>query len=266
MVGDELCPVLTSSTTSLTCQISSSSHLVSNIDYKVEVLVKNFGYALQDSSFLISFLPVIISFSSTQGSTVGGTKITITGLGFSSSSYVQFGSIPYYFFYNNDANNTVISFNSIVVYTASLQNFGLTHGTYEIKVYSNGLKVACSAANACKYVFSPVITPNIDSISPKTVNTSSLMTLTGSNFVSNISLINVFIGKQKCAAVTATSTQITCQLDGLELGYQNVFLNINGNLCMFHLSRFIIILVNSIKLIRKKNQVKGKKIPKFLIN
>ncbi len=228
-----MCPLIASSTSSLTCKISSNSQLLSNFQYKVEVLVKNFGYALQDSSFLISFLPVITSFTPTQGSTVGGTKITITGLGFGSSSYVQFGSIPYYFFYNNDRNNTAISFNSIVINTASLQSFGLTYGTYELKVYSNGLKAACSVANACKYAFSPTITPNIDSISPAAVNSSSLMTLTGSNFVNDISLVNIVIGRQKCVAVTASSTKITCQLNGLDLGTQNVLLNINGKFFFF---------------------------------
>jgi len=81
-----------SSTTSLTCQLSSSnSQLQSNVQYPVEVLVKNFGYALQSSTYLITFVPVITSFTPTSGSIVGGTQITINGLGFSSSGYVQFG-------------------------------------------------------------------------------------------------------------------------------------------------------------------------------
>ena len=219
-----------SSTTSLTCQLSSSnSQLQSNVQYPVEVLVKNFGYALQSSTYLITFVPVITSFTPTSGSIVGGTQITINGLGFSSSGYVQFGTIPNYFFYNNDGNKTNITFNSIVINTASLSNFGIsTDNNYEIKVYSNGQKAVCSVANGCKFTFSSIITPNINSISPTTVGGSTLMTITGTNFVNDMSLVNVVIGNQQCLAASATTTQITCQLNGLNLGSKNVLLNING--------------------------------------
>ena len=109
-----------------------------------------------------------------------------------------------------------------------MSSFGLSHGTHEILVYSNGIKAACSVASGCTYVFSSTITPNISSISPTTVNGSTLMTLTGSNFVSQSSLVNVIIGNQLCSTLTATATQITCQLNGLNLGNQNVLLNIKG--------------------------------------
>ena len=227
-----------SSTTSLTCQLSSSnSQLQSNVQYPVEVLVKNFGYALQSSTYLITFVPVITSFTPTSGSIVGGTQITINGLGFSSSGYVQFGTIPNYFFYNNDGNKTNITFNSIVINTASLSYFGISKdNNYEIKVYSNGQKAVCSVANGCKFTFSSIITPNINSISPTTVSGSTLITITGTNFVNDMSLVNVVIGNQQCVAASATTTQITCQLNGLNFGSQNVLLNING---LFYLLFFI---------------------------
>jgi hypothetical protein len=178
---------------------------------------------------LITFVPVITSFTPTSGSIVGGTQITINGLGFSSSGYVQFGTIPNYFFYNNDGNKTNITFNSIVINTASLSNFGISKdNNYEIKVYSNGQKAVCSVANGCNFAFDSSITPNITSISPTTVNGSALITITGTNFVNDMSLVNVVIGNQQCVAASATTTEITCQLNGLNFGSQNVLLNING--------------------------------------
>lgn len=230
LIGGVVCPLTSSSSTSLTCQLSTSnSQLQSNVQYPVEVLVKNFGYALQSSTFLITFVPVITSFTPTTGSIVGGTQITINGLGFSSSGYVQFGTIPNYFFYNNDGNNTNITFSSIVINTASLSNFGISKDSnYEIKVYSNGQKAVCSVANSCNFTFSSSITPNIISISPTTASGSTLMTISGTNFVNDMSLVKVVIGNQQCPAASATTTQITCQLNGLNLGSQNVLLNING--------------------------------------
>ena len=60
------------------------------------------------------------------------------------------------------------------------------------------------------------------------VNASSLIILTGSNFGQDINNVNVYIGSQYCQPVQINETQIVCQLNGLNLGGQNIQVNILG--------------------------------------
>lgn len=195
--------------------------------YNVEVFVPNFGNALQLGAFTLNLKPVITSIDITNGSVAGRTKITIRGAGFSQYGYVQFGDVPYYYFYNGDANNTQITFNSIVIYTSPMLN-----GVYDIKVNTDGVQPVC-LASTCKFTFSDAITPIIQSVSPTTISGSGTVTLSGTHFGNDLSKISINVGKQFCVAASVSDTQITCQLAGLNLGSQSVTLNVLGILNIY---------------------------------
>lgn len=218
-IGGLLCPLSSSSTTQLICQIPmNETQLQPNTNYQVDVLVKNIGYADYDSTFQIQFSPIITSITPDQGSINGGTQITISGYGFSQYAYVQIGSIPYYYFYNNDKNNTVITFNKIIINTIPIDN-----GQYQVYVNSNGMLVDC--LNSCQFNASSDITPVIDSVSPSSLNSSGLVTLAGINFGNMVSTLYIIIGSQKCSVQSVSDQQVTCQLDGLDIGDQSINLN-----------------------------------------
>ena len=81
-IGGVLCPLDSSSVTSLVCTFGSGSELFPNYAHSIEVLVKNVGYAIQEGEFELQFIPVVSSFSPSTGSTAGGTTVTINGDGF----------------------------------------------------------------------------------------------------------------------------------------------------------------------------------------
>ena len=66
-INNVLCTTQTSSTTEITCKLGLNSGLIPNVPYSIEVLIKNKGYALQNSFYKINFLPSITSVSANQG-------------------------------------------------------------------------------------------------------------------------------------------------------------------------------------------------------
>ena len=100
-------------------------------------------------------------------SVAGGRLLTILGSGFvPKATTVQIGN-KYYF--NNDNQQTAITYNSIVLNTLP----GLD-GIYEIILISNNIKAVCSAN--CNFTYSQAITPSINDITPNNINSSSLIT------------------------------------------------------------------------------------------
>lgn len=161
------------------------------------------------------------------GSVAGGAVIEIMGYGFSqTNSYVQIGldqNVPYYYYYYNDKNNTQITFNKITIKTRPLEN-----GTYDVKVFDRPSTDPMKSLSDLYYTFSTAITPVLNSSSPSSVNESSIVTLNGNNFGNDTTKLVITIGTQQCEPLTANDTEITCQLNGLNLGVQNVLLNIIG--------------------------------------
>jgi hypothetical protein len=97
----------------------------------------------------------------------------------------------------------------------------------QITVTSRNVQAICLAAS-CTFTFSQQMTPLISSVSPNNVNASSLVTIAGDNFGTNLTNVNVNIGKQNCIPSSVTNQLITCLLNGLNLGNQNVAVNIFG--------------------------------------
>lgn len=220
IIGEEECPIFSSSATQIECQLNANSTLEPNVQYSIEVLIKNIGYALQNNAFSIKFSPVILTITQNVGSLQGGSHITITGNGFVPLTIlIQIGNN---FYYNKDSRGTLVKFNLI-----TLQTYPHPEGIHEIKVTSNNLKAFCLASN-CYFNYSQVCTPILNSVSPNSVNSSNLITLTGSNLNTNLSDLEIKIGTQICVPVSVNENEITCQLNGLNLGDQQVNVNIFG--------------------------------------
>ena len=91
------CPLVSGTSTQLTCRIGLGSGLFANYPYNVDVLVANQGYALTSETYELRFVPKITSLSPNVGSVAGGTKIVIQGDGFLARSTVVFiDQYPFY--------------------------------------------------------------------------------------------------------------------------------------------------------------------------
>lgn len=160
------------------------------------------------------------SITPTKGSSSGGTLVVITGDGFNQdTTLVQVGQQ----FYTKDTGAT-ISYNQISFVTR-----GNSDTQVEIVVYVNDLKADCTIAGVgCNYEFASNVAPFISSISPLSIADQSNVTLSGYNFGNDKTKLSVTIGSQACNIVDANNQTIFCTLPGLELGKQNVNVNLAG--------------------------------------
>ena len=143
----------------------------------------------------------------------------ITGDGFLDSTLVQVTNGMVF-----SKVNSIISFDQISFKTSSSSSMTTT-----IKVYVNGVQAICTSPN-CDFTFSSQIAPTITSISPTSVSDATTLTLSGTQFGTDITKLTVNIGSQSCTVLTATGSQITCSISGLNLGSQAIFVNLDGKL------------------------------------
>ena len=215
------CPLISSSATKLVCKLTNeASSLQANKEYQLNVLVKNIGYATYNESFVLKFSPSIISMSPEIGSTAGGTLVTLTGYGFSQLITIVFANqqMDNQFYISEIIEKT---FNQIKFKTPEMSD-----ELFDIYVYS--ITTSVLSLNKLQFNYSSAITPIIDSVDPLEVSSSSLITINGSNFGNDSTNVNVKIGSEVCLIETVNDLQIMCQLKGLNLGPQDILVNING--------------------------------------
>ena len=105
-------------------------------------------------------------------------------------------------------------------------------GAYEVSVYVNGLQAVC-INNNCNYNYATSITPKISSVSPNSLSdTNTLLTINGQNFNTDASKVKVNVGAENCQVLTSSKTKITCTLNRLALGDQQVVIIVDGMLLL----------------------------------
>ena len=218
-IGQVECTLLTSSSNQLTCQLGMNSGLLPNIMYTLEVLVKNIGYAIHQNGFYqVSFESVVNSVTPEQGSIYGGTLVTIQGDGFSMENSFVILDLSLY----SNAQLIMIEYGMIQFLTNLDQS-----GTFPILVNTNGAYAQC--VSGCNFTFTSSSTPTLTSISPTSLTQlNTTFTLAGTNFGSNLTDIQVFVGQQMCQVVSIQSGSLTCSLPYLELGSQYVTVLVDG--------------------------------------
>ena len=95
-------------------------------------------------------------------------------------------------------------------------------------LYVNGVQAVCDVISNCTFEFSSDIAPIVSSVIPTNVSSPAVVTIYGSKFGNNTSLLTVTIGTQNCIVESADDETITCTLLGLSVGSQYVNVNLNG--------------------------------------
>jgi hypothetical protein len=156
----------------------------------------------------LTSIPTVSSVSPTTIGIHGGALLTITGNGFASSTSsvsVTVGSRPC---------SVVSTSPNQIQCIAPAQ--GSNTSTATISITSNSV----SFSNTLSVTYSSAITPTISSISPTSGTASQLLTITGSNFVSGQTSVQV--GGVTCTVNTVSSTSITCTVGSSPAGNQPV--------------------------------------------
>ena len=195
---------------------------------EMHVEVEGLGYALIKVPYHKRFFQVLYYISAIKpdtGSLPGGTEVTIqTSGGF-----------------NLEENILEVKFNATVAQCNTLDDTSircfsppsdtLDTGVADIEIKVNGYSSVCllDDGSACDFVYELGITPVIFDVTPPSIDTvdQTPVTITGENFGTDISKIEVRIGGQKCDVNQLTSN-ISCTLIGLPAGQNLVEVLVKG--------------------------------------
>lgn len=152
---------------------------------------------------------------------LGGSKLTISGDGFTGVASISIGNAIYYL---TSANTTMqyvwLGFSTIP-----------NEGDFNISVALDDIPVLWRTSSS--YSFSTDYTPTVSLISSTTANGPTTLTITGTKFGSETTMVDVKVGNQNCVVYAVIDTEITCQLVGVDLGQQSLTVNIMGRFYCF---------------------------------
>ncbi|KAH9519161.1 Fibrocystin-L, partial [Bulinus truncatus] len=187
-------------------------------DFKMRV--KNYGYALFTNSAQkrneFKLLPKVTSIHPTEGSKAGGTKITITGVGFSDN--------PKFVFVHFDCLSCVTesaSYTQIICETKC--EMKCNAGIEKVNVLiqgKNDLVTAQCTGEQCSLFTTEALTPTVTHIIPESVSSDSTqLEICGTHFGTTLKKLKVNIGGQSCQITEpVTEHKIICTIKRLPVG------------------------------------------------
>ena len=224
--NSHVCQVVFSNETTITCQLSTAESPPAAEPLRVAVKVLNRGFALvkaapgETTQFVLK--PSITAVSPSTGSQAGGTRVTITGKGFSgtvNNNAVRIGDA------SCDVTNS--TYTSLVCITRASNHDQPQH----ISVSIGALGSECVAANSadCKYAFAPDRTPVVNTKTPDSITTpQTQFRFVVSRLPSQTSDVTVKVGKETCSVTSIDSSLLTCSISGAVVGSQKIVIHVSG--------------------------------------
>ncbi|XP_035685638.1 fibrocystin-L-like [Branchiostoma floridae] len=232
LIGAYSCDVTSSTSNSITCQVNPLDNMPVGSFHPVSVNIKNRGYARMatpegEESRMFALLPEVTSVSPEQGSTEGGTQLTIRGSGFVSSmdsTTVTVGTVP--------CDIQSFSYTEIICITQAAsertRDVTVTQATSGHHVDS-----VCDPTDedrGCKYAYRSSQTPRVSTITPSTSSGSvTEFTIRGILFGTSKEDITVTFGETtSCAVTSVTDGVIVCSAEHIPVGEQTVGVHVAG--------------------------------------
>jgi len=162
------------------------------------------------SGFTYVVIPAVSSVSPNDGSTAGGTAVTITGTNFGAGATVTFGGTA--------------ATNVVVVNSTSITATSPAHPTGAVTVTVTVSGQSGSVTNG----FSYILPPTVSSVSPNSGSTTggTAVTITGTNFAAGATL--TFGGTAATNVVVVSSTTITATTPSGSAGVVTVAVTVSG--------------------------------------
>ena len=175
---------------------------------QVHVLGK--GLAAADSSHAVDSQALISAISPAEGSTYGGTLVTITGHGFKANSTVTI-----------DSDTCGVTMESAT--TIECETSMHVAGEVSIAVTSNGVTYP-----SMTFTFSTAATPSVTSINPTDGQAGATVVITGTGFSATTSDNTVRIGGVAATVTDASTTSLTITLGNQITGTFPVVVHVSG--------------------------------------
>uniref|UniRef100_A0AAR2IPV4 Polycystic kidney and hepatic disease 1 (autosomal recessive)-like 1 n=1 Tax=Pygocentrus nattereri TaxID=42514 RepID=A0AAR2IPV4_PYGNA len=206
-VGNASCRVTNSTSTEITCLLSSDSGAPVLVPLPVRVRVNNLGAAMltmpSELSRRVVILPVVDSISPSAGSTSGRTRLVISGSGLSGGT-VTVAGVPC----------IIVSSNYTQVLCDTSPSPPRT-GSITVRVGA----VSSSCSSDCSYEYSAALAPQVSSVYPSSVSgNQTTVFVSGSNFGSSLENIAVFADDFILDVTNITDNNITVSVGALPAG------------------------------------------------
>ena len=214
-LGDHRCDVISSTDTKIICRINIANSPPINTPMRISLHVNNRGRALinipSPTNETLKMRPVVSSFTPTEGSAGGGTKVTIKGAGFTgNSATVTIGSF--------ECAITNMTYVDIKCTTGKVST--LASNTWPVRVHINSELAVCNLTSAgCDFNYNLTATPEVNEIPNRQITQQSQeLTLHGDKFGSSSFDIAISVGPAPCNISTLNDTHISCVVEGVPAG------------------------------------------------
>ncbi|XP_069115224.1 fibrocystin-L-like [Argopecten irradians] len=207
-VGGEVCTASEARTDTIKCTISA----IPAGSQPVVLDVARKGRAKHDSSpVTVTGQAVITSVNPSDGSTNGGTKVTIAGNGFGNAATVAIDG--------TDCPVDSVTLAQIVCTTAA----HAPANNLNLVVNSGGTSYPAEMFN-----YTDAATPVISTILPVSGSSGETVTISGTNLGATIADNSVTLGGRVCTVTSASTTQIICTVGDYRAGSYEFLVDVSG--------------------------------------
>ncbi|XP_036421459.1 fibrocystin-L-like [Colossoma macropomum] len=206
-VGNASCHVTNSTSTVITCLLSSDSGAPVGVPLPVRVRVNNLGAAMltmpSELSRRVVILPVVDSISPSAGSTSGHTRLTVSGSGLT-GGVVTVAGVPC----------IVVSSNYTQVLCDTSPSPPQT-GSVTVSIGA----VSSSCSSDCFYEYSAALAPQVSSVYPNSISgNQTTVIISGSGFGSSLENLAVFADDFILEVTNITDNNLTVSVGALPAG------------------------------------------------
>ena len=215
--GGYPCLVANSSGSQVVCSFGNNVSPPSFTLLPLTLNVVGLGDAsVQANAPAVMLHPYVTSLYPVQGSTAGGTLVTIAGKGLSAANVsVRIGT----------GNCALVSqsYESLTCTTSAYQGGPATASV--VLLYPSlpvVASAACVDANNCTYTYQQALTPKVTAVAPTELVGPTTLSINGSQFSSNVTLNKVKVGVYDCQTVLALPDYIQCVINAPPAGLYNL--------------------------------------------
>ncbi|XP_078617867.1 fibrocystin-L-like isoform X2 [Branchiostoma floridae x Branchiostoma japonicum] len=179
---------------------------------------------IQDRSFVL--LSNVDSVSPALGSLAGGTRVVITGNGFSSATQVTVAG--------QGCNIVTVTYTQIVCKTSAHQSRKRSTdqnvaGQVAVSQSINGVTVQVTCSSNCGYTYASSATPTVTAVEPTQVSGAvNELRINGTLFGTDSSNVTITVGSEECSITLIEDDFILCDLEAVKVGNNAFELHIEG--------------------------------------
>ena len=240
LIGYDTCTNVVQTASAITCTVPGNTAAT----VPVQVLFSSYGFAANTSLLTFSRTLFIAELSQASGSYGGGTKLTLTGSGFSpvpTDNTVTIGTLPA-IVVSSSATQLVITTPPATYATAdttstlTLTVAGFFYAAYTYpnvnapSVYpvlgSENPAMTSTTSTTNSFIYTTSLTPTLTAVTPQSGQSGTVITVTGTGFTA---ATTVEIGGVQCTGITGqTATTLSCTVQTSPAGVYPVNVIVPG--------------------------------------